>query len=52
MGLNMMFEDDADFTRLSKYPLKVSSVLQKIFIEVNEQGSEAAAVTGNFSISE
>ncbi|CAL1673626.1 unnamed protein product [Lasius platythorax] len=45
MGLNMMFEDDADFTRLSKYPLKVSSVLQKIFIEVNEQGSEAAAVT-------
>lgn len=43
-----MFEDSADFRRLSKIPLKVGNVLQKIFIEVNEEGSEAAAATGSF----
>ncbi|XP_070155387.1 antichymotrypsin-2 isoform X2 [Polyergus mexicanus] len=45
IGLNTMFKDNCDFTRLSKFPLKVSNVLQKIFIDVNEQGAEAAAVT-------
>lgn len=47
-----MFEDNADFTRLSNIPLKVSQALQKIFIEINEEGSEAAAATGNLSIYE
>ncbi|XP_077266426.1 antichymotrypsin-2 isoform X2 [Temnothorax americanus] len=45
IGLNTMFEDNADFTRLSNVPLKVSHALQKIFIEINEEGSEAAAAT-------
>ncbi|XP_071569365.1 antichymotrypsin-2 isoform X1 [Temnothorax nylanderi] len=45
IGLNTMFEDNADFTRLSNIPLKVSHALQKIFIEINEEGSEAAAAT-------
>ncbi|XP_067204437.1 antichymotrypsin-2 isoform X2 [Linepithema humile] len=45
IGLNTIFEDSADFTHLSSIPLKVSHVVQKIFIEVNEEGSEAAAAT-------
>ncbi|XP_028047665.1 antichymotrypsin-2 isoform X2 [Monomorium pharaonis] len=45
VGLNTMFQDNADFTRLSSTPLKVSCALQKIFIEINEEGSEAAAAT-------
>ncbi|XP_050449112.1 antichymotrypsin-2-like isoform X2 [Cataglyphis hispanica] len=45
IGLNSMFKDNCDFSRLSQFPLKVNNVLQKIFIDVNEQGAEAAAVT-------
>ncbi|XP_032687857.1 leukocyte elastase inhibitor-like isoform X2 [Odontomachus brunneus] len=45
VGLKTMFEKSADFGRLSKIPLKVGNVLQKVFIEVNEEGSEAAAAT-------
>ncbi|XP_014479261.1 PREDICTED: leukocyte elastase inhibitor-like isoform X2 [Dinoponera quadriceps] len=45
IGLKTMFEDIADFRRLSKIPLKVGKVLQKVFIEVNEEGSEAAAAS-------
>ncbi|XP_018310584.1 antichymotrypsin-2 isoform X2 [Mycetomoellerius zeteki] len=45
IGLNTIFEDDADFTQISNIPLKVSHALQKIFIEINEEGSEAAATT-------
>lgn len=41
-----MFSDKADFSNLSEEKLKVSKVIQKAMIEVNEEGSEAAAVTG------
>lgn len=41
-----MFSDkDADFTELSDSPLKVSKVVQKAFVEVNEEGAEAAVCT-------
>ncbi|XP_057318336.1 antichymotrypsin-2-like [Microplitis mediator] len=47
MGVEEIFEDSADFRGISETaPLKVSRVIQKAFIEVNEEGSEAAAVTG------
>nr|UEP64296.1 teratocyte serpin I [Cotesia flavipes] len=46
VGMTDMFSDSADFTGITDSPpLKVSKVIQKAFIEVNEEGSEASAVT-------
>ena len=41
-----MFEDSANFTGITKQPVKIGKAVQKAFIEINEEGSEAAAVTG------
>lgn len=50
MGMNKMFSNSADFSALLEQPepLKVSKVVHKAFIEVNEEGAEAAAATGRF----
>ncbi|XP_018056884.1 PREDICTED: serine protease inhibitor 3/4-like isoform X4 [Atta colombica] len=45
MGLSEAFSDKANFNGISNVPLKIDKVVQKAFIEVNEEGSEAAAVT-------
>ena len=37
--------NNPDLSEIAKRPLKVSAIAQKAFIEVNEQGAEAAAVT-------
>ena len=42
-----MFGNAANFGEMSDEPLYVSKVMQKAMVEVNEEGSEAAAATGN-----
>jgi len=44
LGMKRAF-DDADFSAMADEPLFVSEVKQKSFVEVNEEGTEAAAVT-------
>ncbi|XP_065333034.1 antichymotrypsin-2-like isoform X1 [Cloeon dipterum] len=46
MGLSHIFSDDVNLTGISTADeLKVSKVVQKAFIEVSEEGTEAAAAT-------
>jgi serpin B len=45
LGMRQAFAVDADFSAMADEPLFISEVKQKSFVEVNEEGTEAAAVT-------
>jgi Serine protease inhibitor len=45
LGMNLAFTSQADFSKMSKFPLMIDRANQKAVIKVNEEGTEAAAVT-------
>jgi serpin B len=45
LGMQKAFSNGAEFSGMSANPTKIDEVKHKTFLEVNEEGSEAAAVT-------
>ncbi len=45
LGMPSAFDDRADFSAISEYPLSISNVYQDAFIGIDEHGTEASAAT-------
>jgi len=45
MGMEVAFSPEADFSEMGPPPLWIDEVIHKSFVEVNEEGTEAAAAT-------
>ena len=45
LGMKSAFANNADFSGIANEQLSISEVKQKSYVDVNEEGTEAAAVT-------
>lgn len=45
LGMGVAFQDQANFSNMTSKQVKIDEVKHKTFVEVNEEGTEAAAVT-------
>jgi serine protease inhibitor len=45
LGMGVAFSNGADFSGMTPVPFKIGKIKQKTFVEVKEEGTEAAAVT-------
>jgi serpin B len=49
LGARRAFTDSAEFSQVSHLPLKIDEIIHKVRIEVDEEGTVAAAATAVFS---
>ena len=45
LGVEAPFGDDADFSGISESPLRIDEILQKVRVQLDEEGTKAAAAT-------
>ncbi|HUU44910.1 MAG TPA: serpin family protein [Acidobacteriota bacterium] len=45
LGMGLAFSDEAEFSQMTSLPVKISDVRHKTFLQIDEEGTEAAAVT-------
>jgi serpin B len=45
MGMDIAFGTEADFSAMTSSSVQINKVIHKTFVEVNEEGTEAAGVT-------
>jgi len=46
MGLETLFSNSADFSRMTEEPVKIGSAVHEAYLSVDENGTEGAAATG------